>query len=218
MLEALWGVPSDSRHDEGHGKMGSRREMRSSQDGGAGTEAVVLLSGGIDSAGVIAHCLARGRPVRALHVDLGQPSRISEWAAARRIAAHYDVPIERVVAEVGLRFTGAEQHARNALLILIAAGRVPREPRVIALGIHAGVPYYDCSAGFVSDVQRLVDGYFGGSVQIDAPFLHATKREVIELCIAHGVPLGLTYSCERRSRRPCGECPSCQDRRNLVPA
>lgn len=176
----------------------------------------MLLSGGIDSAGLLAHYIAKERRVRALHVDLGQPQRVSEWAAARRVAAHYRVPVERVVANVGLRSTNTEHHARNALLILIAVARLPQAPRVVALGIHSGVPYYDCSAIFVSDVQRLVDGYFAGVVQIDAPFVHATKREVIELCVARGVPLALTYSCERRSRRPCGECSSCKDRRSLA--
>jgi 7-cyano-7-deazaguanine synthase len=52
-------------------------------------------------------------------------------------------------------------------------------------------------------------------VQLDAPFAHATKQEVYELCRAHRVPLAMTYSCERRSRRPCGKCPSCIDRRRL---
>lgn len=180
-----------------------------------GPEVIVLLSGGLDSAGVVAHYLAQRRPVRGLHVDYGQAPRVSEWAAARRIAAHYRIPLDRVVADLGLRSTHGEHHARNALLTLVAACRLEREPRVIALGIHGGAPYYDCSPMFVSDIQRLLDGYFGGAVQFDAPFLHATKREVMAFSVAHGVPLGMTYSCERRSRRACGECSSCQDRTAL---
>lgn len=197
--------------------MGTRLDATVAPAGSVGPEVVVLLSGGIDSAGVIAYYLAQKRAVRALHVDLGQAPRVSEWAAARRIAAYYSIPVERVVADVGLRSTKGEHHARNALLILAAACRLVREPHVIALGIHSGVPYYDCSPIFVSDMQRLLDGYFEGTVQLDAPFLHANKREVIAICVAHGVPLGMTYSCERRSRRPCGECSSCQDRRALDP-
>lgn len=178
-------------------------------------DVVVLLSGGLDSAALLAHYRGRRRRVTALHVDYGQPARQSEWAAARRIAAHYKVPVARVVADVGLVVRDGEYAGRNALLVAVAGGRVAATPALVALGIHAGVPYYDCGASFVADMQRLLDGYFGGAVQLDAPFVDITKPEVCAWSRAHRVPLRLTYSCERRSRRPCGACPSCRDRRAL---
>lgn len=176
---------------------------------------VVLLSGGLDSAALLAHYRAHRRRVTALHVDYGQAARLSEWAAARRIATRYEVPVARVVADVGLVARNGEYLGRNALLVAVAAGRVAATPALVALGIHAGVPYYDCGSSFVADMQRILDGYFDGAVQLDTPFVDITKPEVYAWCRAHRVPVHLTYSCERRSRRSCGACPSCRDRRAL---
>lgn len=176
---------------------------------------LVLLSGGADSAAVVAHYRAASQPVAALHVDYGQPARVSEWAAARRVAAHYKTPISRVSTNAGFVASHGEYPCRNAFLITLAAGRLVRAPHVIALGIHEDSPYYDCSPAFVGDVQRILDGQFGGVVQLAAPFLSATKPDIYAWSRVHRVPLELTYSCERRSRRPCGMCASCRDRQRL---
>ena len=84
-----------------------------------------------------------------------------------------------------------------------------------AIGIHSCTPYYDCSQSFVNDIQRLFDGYFNGSIQVEAPFLELTKGEILSLCDKLKVPVEITYSCERSSDIPCGECLSCIDRRGL---
>lgn len=178
-------------------------------------DVLVLLSGGLDSAALLAHYRGRRGGIRALHVDYGQPARTSEWAAARRIAAHYRVPIERVEAGVGVALSDGEFSARNALLVMLAASTLPHASQLVALGIHAGTSYYDCTPAFVADLQRILDGYFRGVVQLDAPFLNATKLDIYAVCRARRVPMRLTYSCETRSRRPCGECRSCLDRRRL---
>ncbi len=176
---------------------------------------VVLLSGGVDSAAVVAHFCAVHHDVVALHVDYGQPARVSEWAAARRVAQHYRVPVTRARAAAGLVACHGEYPCRNALLVTLAAGRLARAPHIIALGIHAGSPYYDCTPAFLADMQRILDGQFGGVVQLEAPFLSATKPEVYAWSGVHRVPFDITYSCERQSRRPCGACASCLDRQRL---
>jgi 7-cyano-7-deazaguanine synthase len=176
---------------------------------------IVLLSGGMDSAAVVAHYRAARQAVAALHVDYGQPARVSEWAAARRVATHYKTPVSRVSTSASFVASHGEFPCRNAFLVALAAGRLVRAPHVIALGIHADSPYYDCSSAFVADMQRILDGQFGGVVQLAAPFLSATKPEIYAWSRVHRVPLGLTYSCERRSRRPCGVCASCRDRQRL---
>ena len=50
-----------------------------------------------------------------------------------------------------------------------------------------------------------------GAVQVGAPFLAWTKRQVWDFATSGDVPLSLTYSCERGGEAACGECPSCQD-------
>lgn len=109
-----------------------------------------------------------------------------------------------------------EYCCRNATLLLSAAsicsGKLARR---FAIGIHAGTPYYDCSKNFIDDTQRIFNGYFNGSFQIEAPFLELTKGEILSLCNELKVPVELTYSCERSGYIPCGECLSCIDRRVL---
>jgi 7-cyano-7-deazaguanine synthase len=90
-----------------------------------------------------------------------------------------------------------------------------REPGVIAIGIHSGLPYYDCGEGFVAAVQAIVDGYSAGSLKIGAPFLEWDKPTIWAFCKKHKIPIHLTYSCEKGGRAPCGKCLSCKDREAL---
>lgn len=65
------------------------------------------------------------------------------------------------------------------------------------------------------DMARIFDGYFGGTIGIEAPFIDFTKPDIFEFCLQNEVPISLTYSCERHAESPCGECPSCKDREML---
>ncbi len=60
-----------------------------------------------------------------------------------------------------------------------------------------------------------MDGYFGGDLQVNAPLINLTKPEIWRLAISDGLPVDLIYSCQKGDDPPCGECPSCQDRRAL---
>lgn len=180
-----------------------------------GPPALVLLSGGIDSAATLVLYHQQGAELSAIHFDYGQPARRSEWEAAEAIAQHYGVPITRIRLGVRPRARNGEFFGRNALFVLAAAATVGQGPLVIAAGLHTASPYYDTTSAFVADVQRILDGYAGGSVTFAAPFLEKTKKDIIQYARRHRVPLHLTYSCERRNAPPCGECSSCQDRREL---
>ena len=98
------------------------------------------------------------------------------------------------------------------MFLLGAAGILDSTSARLSLGIYAGTPFYDCSVPFLDDVQRLFDGYFGGTVRVEAPFVEFTKRDVFDFCLCHQVPVDLTFSCERQSAYPCGECRSCEER------
>jgi 7-cyano-7-deazaguanine synthase len=80
------------------------------------------------------------------------------------------------------------------------------------LGIHSGTDYYDCTSAFANHVQRLLDGYFGGLIVLDTPFIDHTKQDIYAYCRVKEVPVALTYSCERNRKVPCGECLSCRER------
>ena len=173
---------------------------------------IVLMSGGIDSASVVVAYRHRGLQPSGVFVDYGQASARSEWSAAQDIARHYGVAIRK--ARLGFRLASqqGEFYVRNALLVLAAAGMMEARPLQIALGIHALSEYYDTTPLFLRHMQRILNGYFGGSVALTAPFLAESKAGVIEFAKRNHVPLELTYSCEVQNAPECGRCPSCRDR------
>lgn len=176
--------------------------------------AVVLVSGGIDSSATLAVCRESHSIVSGLFVDYGQPAAESEWEAAQQIARHYQTELARITLDFHLVSSHGEFFGRNALLILTASGTNAQRPLTIALGIHALSDYYDTTPLFVKHMQRLLNGYSGGSVTLSVPFLGETKAEVIRCAREKSVPLELTYSCEQQNAPPCAECPSCLDRLN----
>ena len=172
----------------------------------------VLMSGGIDSSSVVATLRGVIGRVTGVFVDYGQAAATSEWDSVQNIAGYFGIPVQRVELGFRLESRGGEYFVRNALLILIAAGITGAKPLEIAMGIHALSEYFDTTPLFLRQMQRVLDGYFGGSVALSAPFLSETKAEVIRFAKENGVPLQLTYSCEVQNRPECGRCPSCLDR------
>lgn len=175
----------------------------------------LLLGGGIDSAALIAFYLSRGLSVRGIHFHYNQPSFEGERCAVIALAQHYNISITTIDLGLKIACTQGEYHCRNGTLLLASASILPNKQGRFAIGIHAGTPYYDCSKAFLEDIQRIFDGYFAGSLQVEAPFIEFTKKDIFKYCQIAKVPIEITFSCERRSDKPCGECPSCLDRRAL---
>jgi len=86
---------------------------------------------------------------------------------------------------------------------------------LIALGIHAGTAYYDCSEHFVGHLNALLSGYCNGRTVLAAPFLSWSKHSVYDFCAKNEIPIHLTWSCEIGPVTPCGRCLSCEDRGQL---
>jgi 7-cyano-7-deazaguanine synthase len=177
--------------------------------------ATVLLSGGLDSATCLAFYQAQGFSVSSLFIDYGQAAAARERAASRRLARHFDVAHRelRLVGSVP-KFSG-EVCARNAMLMLTALMESDLHDGLIAIGIHTGTPYYDCTRAFIVTLQALFDGYTNGRVKAAAPFAEMTKREIWQYAQDVSIPVELTYSCQRGGAKPCGRCESCRDRKKL---
>lgn len=88
-------------------------------------------------------------------------------------------------------------NGRNALLLLTALTSFKHSFGLISIGIHSGTNYVDCNTNFVNQLQNIFDLYCDGQLIIDAPFLNWTKPQIWNFCIEKGVPIHLTYSCER---------------------
>lgn len=175
----------------------------------------VLVSGGIDSAALLAFYLRQRFNVRALFVDFGQPAAKQESRAARAVCKHYGVRLSIMTVKSAETFSAGEIPGRNAFLVFAAVLVSGAEPGIIAIGIHEGPPYYDCTEGFLKSIQTVVDGYAAGQNKVAAPFLKWGKQTIWEFCKKVGAPVDSTYSCEKGGVRPCGRCLSCKDREAL---
>lgn len=196
--------------------------------------AVLLLSGGLDSATLLAELRARGVAVLAVTFDYGQRNP-AELHAAEVIAAHYHT--ERVVVDVSVAPRGS-----SALLTggpqVPTYDALPRGPvptyvpmRNLTLVTHAcaiaearGIPrvcvgfnrddaenYWDCTRKFVELANALLG--LGGRVALEAPYVELTKVEVVARARSLGVPIERTFSCYAPDGgRPCGRCLACRVR------
>jgi 7-cyano-7-deazaguanine synthase len=205
--------------------------------------AVVLLSGGLDSATVLAQARHDGFRCHALSFDYRQRHRL-ELDAAARIAAAGGAAEHRVImldpAAIGgsaLTDPGIAVPeggpgddipvtyvpARNTIMLAVALGYAEAlGARDIFIGVNAvdysGYP--DCRPAFIEAFERLANlatraGVGGAQIRIRAPLMHLGKSEIIRLGHRLGVDYGLTLSCYQPddAGRACGVCDSCRFRR-----
>lgn len=178
-------------------------------------DALVLLSGGIDSAACAGFLRDQGYRIRCLFVDYGQKAVPFEKRAAEALSQFLVTPLDFISLASGSRFGSGEIPGRNAFLLLVALLTCRLNTGVIAIGIHSGTTYYDCSTAFAESMDRLLAEHTDGRIRLSAPFISWDKRNIFEYCQASGLPIELTYSCENGGMPTCGTCLSCLDRRML---
>lgn len=176
---------------------------------------MLLLSGGIDSSTMLKFYLRQKTRLLCIHYQYGQPAAESELNAAENITHLYQVELNVIQLTFPMSARRDELLGRNALFVLAAAS-MGSSPSRIALGLHRGTGYYDCTEDFVKDMRGILDGYHAGTVRLETPFLTFYKKDIITYGKQIGVPFALTYSCQRKNTPPCEECPSCIDRRELL--
>lgn len=204
--------------------------------------AVILLSGGLDSATVLAIARQHGYACHALSVDYGQ-RHDAELDAAKRVA-HSLGAIEHRIIQLGLgQFGGSAltdaaiavpEHptegipatyvpARNTVMLSLAlAWAEVLDARDIFIGVNAvdysGYP--DCRPEFISAFEHLANlatkaGVEGKRLWVHAPLQHLSKSEIIRLGQDLGVDYSQTVSCYQADvmGRACGRCDACRLRR-----
>lgn len=178
----------------------------------ASRSATVLLSGGVDSAVVLALLTAGRHEASAAWIDYGQPAAAAEREASKAIAAIYGA-VWTELSVIGLAPPASgEFPGRNDMLVSLAAAATPG--RLIAIGVHAGTNYVDCSPSWLAEWQGLLTVQHHGAVRLLAPLADLTKSQVYILASHLDVPIALTHSCEA-SALACDSCSSCADRRML---
>ncbi len=205
--------------------------------------AVVLLSGGLDSATAAAWAKAQGHELYALSFDYGQRHK-RELASARRVAKALGVKEHRVLKvpigalggsaltdrriavpkagkSIGARIPSTYVPARNTVFLSLAlayAEVVGAGSIVIGANALDYSGYPDCRPEYLAAFERMASlatkaGVEGRPLRILAPLVELTKADIVRLAGQVGAPLHLTWSCYKGGARPCGTCESCVLRR-----
>jgi 7-cyano-7-deazaguanine synthase len=206
-------------------------------------KAVVLLSGGLDSATTLAIANSRGYECHGLSVDYGQRHR-SELAAAAKMAESFCAREHKIV-EVDMASLGGSAltdetmplpssgikagipvtyvPARNTIMLALAlAWAEVLQSRDIFVGVnsvdYSGYP--DCRPEYIAAFEKMANlatkaAIEGAKLNIHAPLVALSKGEIIRLGAVLGVDYSLTVSCYQadESGRACGVCDSCRIRR-----
>jgi 7-cyano-7-deazaguanine synthase len=203
-------------------------------------KAVVILSGGLDSATCMGIAAAAGCELYPITFDYGQRHRI-ELDCARQVAEHYGVrdrhkiialpflkefggsaltddrlEVPRKFGETAIPVTYVP--GRNLLFLSIAASYAEvTGAEAVYIGVNAldysGYP--DCRPEFISGMEKVVAlatkaGAEGKRLRIQTPLLHWSKAAIIREGTRLGVPYHLTTSCYNGGEEACGECDSCR--------
>ena len=119
---------------------------------------VVLLSGGMDSAACAHHLQTSGHHVHGVFVDYGQRAAVPEQRAAEQLSSGLGIELSVVQVKTQQSFGTGENAGRNAFLVFCALLNFGHQRMdAIALGIHAGTNYYDCSRAFLACRYELFD-------------------------------------------------------------
>ena len=204
-------------------------------------KAVVLLSGGLDSATVAAQAQVDGYDVVALSLFYGQRHEreleaakaivqalkiqehhlldvnLSQWGGSSLTDASIAVPVEETAIDM---IPSTYVPGRNTVFISIALSLAEaKQAEAIYLGINAvdysGYP--DCRPEYLAAFQALAQlsskaGIEGHAPRLVAPLVMDSKVDIVHRALRLGVPIELTWSCYQGGEVPCGVCDSCRIR------
>lgn len=208
-------------------------------------KAIILLSGGLDSATAAAQAIADGYEAIAISFRYGQRHE-RELLAARQVAAALNIK-EHFIVDVNLAQWGGSAltdaniavptagvqadeipityvPGRNTVFIAIALSLAESKgAEAIYLGINAvdysGYP--DCRPEYLEAFQRLAAlsskvGIEGNATKLIAPLVMDSKVDIVRRAQRLGVPIDLTWSCYQGGEVPCGVCDSCRIRNKAI--
>lgn len=198
-------------------------------------QAVVMVSGGLDST-TVCYLLAReGVEVYPIFFDYGQHCAETEWGKVKEVLPRKTLPPER------LNFSDIFKGSRSRMIVeadlwkedvsdddlylpyrtmLFFAVAAARAQTLQILNVYSGfinsnhAKEIDCSTTFMNSLDELSKGV--GAVRFHAPFRKKTKTDVVKQAFDLGVPIGRTFSCQASSCFPCGVCPNCVERLNAL--
>ena len=208
--------------------------------------AVVLLSGGLDSATCAFEARAAGYEIYALTIAYGQrhsreieaAGRIAElvgaaehkiaqldltlWGGSALTDPSIGVPVDGVAAGIPSTYVPA----RNTIFLALALGWAEvLDAEAIFIGVnhvdYSGYP--DCRPEFIAAFQHVADlatrrTVEGQRIEIKTPLQHLSKQAIVRRARALRVPIEQTWSCYIGGPAPCGVCDSCRLREAALAA
>ncbi|MDO4460455.1 MAG: 7-cyano-7-deazaguanine synthase QueC [Clostridia bacterium] len=157
--------------------------------------------------------------VEQLFLDLSKIFRYSNCSLLQQSTE--DIPEESYAEQIakteGETPVSTYVPFRNGLFLSSAASiALSKGCEVIYYGAHAddsaGFAYPDCSPVFNNAMNEAIWEGSGHQLRIEAPFVNASKAEVVRMGLELGVPYELTWSCYEGGEKPCGKCGTCIDR------
>lgn len=223
--------------------MNHQLEKSAGQGGSNATKAVVLLSGGLDSATVLAYARSLGYECYCLSLDYHQ-RHIAELNAAKNVASAMGAAAHKT-AQLDLSLFGGSALTDDAIAVPESASEgipvtyVPARNTIMlslalawaevlgAQDIFIGVNaldysgYPDCRGEYVKAFQNMANlatksAVEGKTITIHAPLIDMTKAQIVQLGTRLGVDYAMTVSCYQADSegRACGVCDSCRLRRD----
>ena len=202
-------------------------------------KAVCLFSGGLDSTTALYSALKSGYEPIALTIQYGQlhekETEFAKLTASKLGIKHFVVPITmpwggsslidrsismpkgRALAEMEKDIPNTYVPARNSIFLAFAvscAETVGAQAVFIGANALDYSGYPDCRPEFFKSFEDVIAkgtkaGTLGKKIEIKAPLLHLSKKEIIELGKTLSVPYQNTWSCYQDGEKPCGVCDSC---------
>lgn len=204
-------------------------------------KAVIIISGGMDSATLLYKIVSDGFEVSALSFDYGQRHK-KELVYAQKLCVdlgifHKTIDITTIsgllqgsalttkkinvpeghYSDVSMKSTVVPN--RNAIMLSLAYGyAVSINAEMVAFAAHAGDhPIYpDCRPSFVAafDTMEKIanEGYANPKLKLEDPFINISKSEIVKIGTKLNVPYEDTWSCYKGREKHCGKCGTCTER------
>ncbi|MDD3374451.1 MAG: 7-cyano-7-deazaguanine synthase QueC [Candidatus Omnitrophica bacterium] len=202
-------------------------------------KAVVLLSGGLDSATALYITKSKGFAPYGLIFDYGQKhakeilqaKKIAKaaqcsykvikisfpWKGSALLDEKKEIPKKRSFVQMESSIPSTYVPSRNIIFLSFASSFAES---IGACAIFIGVNaidysgYPDCRPSFISSFQKALDvgtkaGVSKKKIRIYAPLISKTKSQIIKIGLNLKVPYHLTWSCYKGGLKPCGACDSC---------
>jgi len=199
-------------------------------------DAVLVLSGGVDSTTLLYDLLAQGKAVYPISFNYGQkhskelicaaktcerlntPLKVVDISGINQIINNSSISGDKAIPEGHYEDENMKSTVvpnRNMILLSLAIGyAINIEAQDVYYGAHSGdhAIYPDCREEFVIQMQGVSQVCHYTPVHIHAPYLHLSKADIVRKGIMLGAKYQHTWTCYNGRERACGVCGSCVER------